>query len=505
MTRTLTEPLRSRHDELRPKVEQIAAAARTVPELDEPGRRAAIQPIVDFLQGELRRHAEAEEQWLYPEIAFLLRHPLATATMSFDHRLLREHVDALAAEDGRDPDALQARLYAIHALLDAHFRKEEELYFAQLEMAGSAATVAAIEQEMARYEEGVQGAPGGPAPLDLERVDFPATGAPVEKLIFLLRYAALAPSSHNSQPWIVRPAGDDVLVYADRSRALPVVDPDDRELLMSCGAFVHHLRASIVHYGFEPVVELFPTPADSDLLARVGLGAERPPTYQERLLFWAIRLRRTNRRAFDPRPVPAELLAELVSGAAREGAWLVSVPAENRDDLAELVMQADRRQLADRSFRGELAAWMHSSRARSRDGMRGDALGVPALLSAAGPLAVRTFDIGNGVAARDRKLVDASPELLVLGTKADTPADWLAAGQALSAVLVRAAQDGVCASFLNQPVEVPELRPRVAELAGRAGFPQVVLRMGYGAEARAAPRRPVSDFVEVDGYENVCT
>lgn len=58
-----------------------------------------------------------------------------------------------------------------------------------------------------------------------------------EKLHFLLRYAILAPSGHNSQPWLFKIVGNNniIEVYADRSRALPLVDPDERELIISCG------------------------------------------------------------------------------------------------------------------------------------------------------------------------------------------------------------------------------------------------------------------------------
>ena len=54
-----------------------------------------------------------------------------------------------------------------------------------------------------------------------------------ETLTAALRYAVLAPSSHNSQPWSFRLNGNEVELWADRKRSLPVVDPHDRELLIS--------------------------------------------------------------------------------------------------------------------------------------------------------------------------------------------------------------------------------------------------------------------------------
>lgn len=496
MARTLTEPLRKRHDELRPRIEQIGSTARLVPELDPAARLAAVAPIVSFLRGDLWRHAEAEERWLYPEIAHRLRHPLATATMKLDHTILRESIDRLAADDGRDADGLQARLYGVEALLLAHLRKEEELYLPQLENDEDQETVAAIREAMERHEAG-EPELRAVDPLDVDREEFPFSGSELARLVFLLRYAVLAPSSHNTQPWCVRPDANALLVYADRSRALPVVDPDDRELEISCGAFLHHLRMGIHQHGYEDEVAVLPDPGDPDLLARVKLGAERRPDYEDRLLFWSIVKRHTNRRPFLPKAVPPELVRELVEAAEAEGAWLAPLEGDDRARFAGLIAEADRVQMADQSFRRELAAWVHKDGNRN-DGMPGHAMGMSKVRSSLNPLVMRTFDAGKGAAAHHEKLLEASPLLVVLSTDGDTTSDRLAAGQALSHVLLRATQDGLAASFLNQPVEVPELHSKVAELAGHPGAPQVVLRLGYGPDARPTPRRPVGDILLAD-------
>jgi hypothetical protein len=71
----------------------------------------------------------------------------------------------------------------------------------------------------------------------------------------------------------------------------------------------------------------------------------------------------------------------------------------------------------------------------------------------------------------------------------------MVAGQALERVLLRAQAEGVSASFLNQPVEVRELRLRLRDALGERGFPQGVLRMGYGPPVRPTPRRPVTEVL----------
>ena len=82
---------------------------------------------------------------------------------------------------------------------------------------------------------------------------------------------------------------------ADRTRGLPVVDPEDRALVISCGAALFYLRVAMRHFGYEADVEALPDPDDPDLLARVLLGADHKETEEELMLFQAIPERRSNR------------------------------------------------------------------------------------------------------------------------------------------------------------------------------------------------------------------
>ena len=108
---------------------------------------------------------------------------------------------------------------------------------------------------------------------------------------------------------------------------------------------------------------------------------------------------------------------------------------------------------------------------------------------------MRTFDLGEGIAAHNRKLVEGSPVLAVLTTDTDTPVAWLSAGQALARVLLLDCARGVSASFLNQPLESDVLRPQFRDTLGLSGFPQILLRLGYGPETKPTPRRDVRDVL----------
>jgi hypothetical protein len=166
-----------------------------------------------------------------------------------------------------------------------------------------------------------------------------------------------------------------------------------------------------------------------------------------------------------------------------------------RQAIGDLVAEADRRQWANKAFRRELAAWMRTDAEHHADGIPAHDLGIKDWLSFAGPSLVRTFNRGQGQAAHDLDIVQHSPVLVLLGTNTDDPLTWMQAGQALESVLLHAQSEGLSASHLNQPIEVEELRPQVAAAAGVGGYPQILLRIGYGEPVRPTPRRRAHELL----------
>lgn len=342
-----------------------------------------------------------------------------------------------------------------------------------------------------------------PTPLGQDAERFPRAGTDAETWEFLLRYAIRAPSGHNTQPWRFEVEGGRLYLYADDSRRLPVVDPEDRALVISCGAALGYLLVAVRHYGYAGEVTTFPDPADQTLLATVALGSPRTPEPDDHLLFGAIEQRHTHRAAFALRVLPETVLAGLIAQTARGGATVSVITGEKDpaalDGIAELVAEGDRVQFADAGFRRELATWMRPNRTRRPDGIPGHALGIPDLPSVLAPLMVTAVNTGSAQARKDEQLARTAPALLLISTADDTPADWLSSGHALALLLLRATADGLRASFLNQPIEVPALRARLRDLVPHGPHPQLLLRIGYPhtdqPPVKATPRRTIADVL----------
>ncbi len=310
---------------------------------------------------------------------------------------------------------------------------------------------------------------------------------------YLAELAGRAPSLHNTQPWRFTVSGDAIELRADASRQLSV-DPDGREMLISCGAALYGLRLAVRSLGYLPEVEILPGPAGQRLLARVRLGPPEPMTAGERKLLTAVPHRHTHRGPFEAGPLPAGLFARLRDDARAEAATLTEIepgPALRR--LTAMVAAAGRRQDRDPRSRAETWQWSHEVTSPARDGV--PARAFPAERGhAPAPLPQRDFDLGRGLG-----LASAGgpppPVTAALFTPGDSERDWLQAGQALQRLLLRAAAEWVFALLNTQPLEDPATRTLIKEGLELPGAPQLLLAFGVSRTAPATGRRPAADLI----------
>ena len=303
---------------------------------------------------------------------------------------------------------------------------------------------------------------------------------------FLVRYAVLAPSGHNTQPWTFRITDEGIEVYADYTRRLPVADPSDRELLISIGAAITNLRVAAAHFGFESTVMYDDVP-----VAFIALRETCNPDEQLRHLFGAITKRHTTRTDFEEREIDPEVLDKLCGFVETFDLVRFVVPHE-RSRAAELVAQADRILMHDEKWRLELSQWIRPNETSDVDGMTGDAFGIPGPISAMAPWLVRSVDLGDSRAAHDRESIEHAAGLMVV-TGNDDSTSLMRTGETLEQLLLVLTSLGIQYAFANQPVQVPALRRELWQLIRTPKPPQLLLRIGYARETRLRPmpRRPL--------------
>ncbi|WP_380676698.1 Acg family FMN-binding oxidoreductase [Salinigranum sp. GCM10025319] len=317
-------------------------------------------------------------------------------------------------------------------------------------------------------------------PWTVSAAAFPGDGPREAQVEFLLRYAILAPSSHNSQPWRFSIDEGSVDVYADEARWLPVADADRREWYVSVGCALENLLVAAERFGFEHDVTYFPSDDESHV-AHVVLspGGSRSP--HRGGLFDALTARSTNHGPYYG-SVSTETLDAFESAVTDPDLWVRFVEAtETRERIGSLITHADRRQFEDPEYRRELGEWIGNG-----------ALATSWVKAKLGQLAVTHLDLGDRQAATDSVLVESAPVVVVLGADADTPSARVRVGQTFERLALLATTEGLSVHPMSQVLELPDLRAELTETLDVEGSVLHLFRLGYAdPDGGHSSRRPL--------------
>ena len=303
--------------------------------------------------------------------------------------------------------------------------------------------------------------------------------------------ARFAPSIHNTQPWrwIVHP--DRLELFAATDRQLPIQDPEAHMLLISCGAALHHARVALEAQGWQYRLDR-PAGAPLAVVHPTDHGPVDPAATRH---FEQIQVRHTDRRTVSGDTVAQPVLDALVKVTEQAGARLQLLSRDQVIELAVLVEHAQKVATSDERLQAETAAWTGGDR------MAGT--GIPGTnLPAEPPLttvAERDFGATGTLAAGSGH--DTTATYAVLYGPGDDPADWLRAGEALSALWLAASEHGASVLPLSTPTEVPFTRHELRRILGDLGFPYLALRLGILDPSHSGPphtpRLPTEQVIEV--------
>ncbi len=309
----------------------------------------------------------------------------------------------------------------------------------------------------------------------------------------IVRYATLAASGHNAQPWLFHIRDRRIEIHPDMSRRLPSVDPDDREMWMSLGCALENLCHAARAAGFEPEIT---SPAENS-----WVQVELKPTASEAgPLFDSIPHRQSTRSAFDGRKLNSDDLANIMSIPVEPGVRLrLFDGGRSLEQVLEYVSSANQIQFADRAFVEELIEWIRFNRREalgSLDGLDSRCLGSPAIPRWIGRQVVGRTTPQNQ-AATDTELLRSSAGVIVIATDEDSKSAWVRAGQVCQRLALTLTSMNIKTAFLNQPMEVPSIRTQFqAALGFGESLPQLLLRFGFAPPTPLSLRRPVEDVIQ---------
>ena len=321
--------------------------------------------------------------------------------------------------------------------------------------------------------------------------DFPDAPSLLRELV---RYATLAPSSHNTQCWKFRVGERSIAILPDLSRRCPVVDPDDHHLFVSLGCAAENLAQAALANGLQALATPGAAPADA---LRIAL---EPTRAVRSALFDAIPLRQSTRAEYDGKALTGEelqLLEQAGSGAGVRVLLLTEKAA--MEQVLEYVIEANTAQVNDPAFVEELKHWIRfgeSEAVHSGDGLFSRSTGNPALPRWLGGVLFGMLFTPKNENGKIARQVRSSAGIAVFVSDADDPPHWLETGRCYQRFALQAAALGIRNAHLNQPVELATLRPQFAGFLGIGPHrPDLVVRFGRGPLTPRSLRRPVDDVL----------
>jgi hypothetical protein len=332
------------------------------------------------------------------------------------------------------------------------------------------------------------------AAWDIQEADFPLTGNLFDQMKALLRYAILAPSGPNTQPWKFSIKDNEVSLIADFTRSLPSVDPTNRTLYISHGCLLTNLLIAAEHFGLGYAAKCLPDGLSGERTAAVQFSKKAiSPKFPD--LFQEITRRHTNRKRFERRAIEEEELQRLKECTKKDGFKLdILTSNEGKTEMADLLARAHRVQLGNKAFRKELASWVRPNTSDAKDGLPGYSFGYSDFESFFGSFIFGTFDMSSSRARIETSYMKASPAVAILSTETEDKLTWIKAGILFEILFLTATLLDVRFDLFSQPMAIPELRQEMAQIL-KVKYPQILIRMGYAKPGIHTPRRPVEEVL----------
>lgn len=300
----------------------------------------------------------------------------------------------------------------------------------------------------------------------------------------MLSLAFRAPSGHNTQPWQIKVLEPGRwLLETVKERWLPAVDPLNREMYLSLGAFIANLKTAGRLYGQQVEVQLVAEDFFDTAVAFVQLYPVQPE--RDENILKEMQLRRTLRSGYLPHEITPEDVSYLTGGlpeiiyyspASQEGRW-----------LADGTIAANRQQVFHDDAQRELADWIRWSAKEAavhRNGLTPESMELPMLArwyakAFFDQTSVMQQSFRESTVAKVQEQVGCSGGWLIISSKDSTIASLLQAGEIFGELSLKARARQIALQPMMQILEEQPWKEQIAAQLSLTGNAQFIVRTGY--------------------------
>ena len=319
-----------------------------------------------------------------------------------------------------------------------------------------------------------------------------------DKILFILNYGLLAPSTHNSQPWKFKIISNILEIYIDEDVSIREVDPKGRDLYISIGCLIENLLIAASTFKCFDKIEYI-LEEKNNLVARIYFRDDHEGkdflSKEDVPILNSILTRKNVRGKFIEKKVgPKDI--EKVCSLNNFPSIDIEVISDLKTikKLAEITRKALISAYKKNSFRLEMSKWFRANTSSRKDGLHGYALGMSLIPSLIFPLLVKFFDVGPLVSRLNYASFITSPNVFVISTSKNDKSEWINVGRLAERSMLELNLSGVKTSIYVAAIEIDSYDQEVSKLLGRGRTPQFLFCAGYMREQnRYTPRYSLND------------
>ncbi len=314
-----------------------------------------------------------------------------------------------------------------------------------------------------------------------------------DRLKFLLKFAVLAPSGHNAQPWKVKLLKNGFEIVYEKSRRLPVGDPKDRLLYIGVGAFIENLALAADYYGYSVTSKIV---ENGNIVAQIILKQARKKRPTKHLAV-VIPKRVTNRNQYSNKLPSESVLGSMkkLSNKNIEVTYLKN--KSNLSSLCEDVVNANINTFESNAFREELSRHIRTNVTKKKTGMPAFGMGMPTIISFITPLLIKLTNVNKMSYKKDLDVFkNHTPLFFLISSRGNKRSDWVNVGRVFERISLIATREGMSVSPQAGPVIINKYAVRMKNYFNSKLIPQMFFRMGYPEkETPHSPRLSVEEIL----------
>jgi hypothetical protein len=319
----------------------------------------------------------------------------------------------------------------------------------------------------------------------------------------ILYLASLAPSGHNTQPWLVKYIEPYHWIIAnDKTKWLPAVDPTQRETILSIGAFLQNLEYAAANAGYSCQFSLLATNNQDENVMEVRLTkAATVAKYDVQ----KIKQRRTVRSNYLSERFKTEDILHLTN---EENEFIQFIDNTTKEHLwlNEQTIAANRIQAYRDDAQKELSEWIRFSGKDAKkycDGLTTASMeleGFPAWLlrNFYGEANVMKKGFREKGIDKVKQQVSQSAGWLVITSKDNSVTSLLETGKRMQRLFLKVRDKSIALHPMTQILEEPQTQQQVNTSLGITNSIQFLLRTGYlkNYPEPVSLRRPIEKIIK---------